>query len=108
MALTSVITDPETVQPRHGIEVSCDAPDDELLLMDWLNSLVYEMATRGMLFSRFRIELRNGRLWGWAFGEPVDTDRHKPAVEVKGATLTALSVAETADGTWIAQCVVDV
>lgn len=108
LALTSVITDVDKVVDKDGVEISCAAPDDELLLMDWLNSVVYEMATRGMLFSRFRIEMRDGRLWGWAFGEPVDVDKHQPAVEVKGATLTALSVHQKDDGTWVAQCVVDV
>jgi len=42
-----------------------------------------------------------------AFGEPVDVGRHEPAVEIKGATLTALQVAERPDG-WRVQCVVDV
>jgi len=41
-------------------------------------------------------------------GEPVDVTRHRPAVEAKGATYTALSVAGNADGAWVAQCVVDV
>jgi tRNA nucleotidyltransferase (CCA-adding enzyme) len=36
-----------------------------------------------------------------------DVGRHAPAVEVKGATYTALSVRHT-DGGWIAQCIVDV
>jgi len=38
----------------------------------------------------------------------VDIARHRPAVEVKGATYTALRVAQEADGAWVAQCVVDV
>lgn len=108
LALTSVVTDPDKVLDKEGIEISCTAPDKELLLMEWLNAVVYEMATRRMLFSRFRIEFRDGRLWGWAFGEPVDVQKHEPAVEVKGATLTSLSVTERIDGTWVAQCVVDV
>jgi SHS2 domain-containing protein len=37
----------------------------------------------------------------------VDPVRHEPAVEVKGATYTALRVQQT-DGHWLAQCVVDV
>jgi SHS2 domain-containing protein len=41
-------------------------------------------------------------------GEPVDVARHTPAVEVKGATLTELAVRQEADGTWVAQCVLDV
>src|SRR6266704_2638113 len=41
-------------------------------------------------------------------GEPLDRERHRPRVEVKGATYTALSVAQGPDSVWIAQCVVDV
>ena len=39
---------------------------------------------------------------------PVDAPRHHPAVEVKGATYTALRVACGDDGLWTAQTVVDV
>jgi SHS2 domain-containing protein len=41
-------------------------------------------------------------------GERVDVVRHEPAVEIKGATYTALRVERLDDGTWLAQCVVDV
>ena len=34
--------------------------------------------------------------------------RHEPAVEIKGATYTALRVERQKDDTWLAQCVVDV
>ena len=50
---TAVITDLESVAPTQSVPIVCEAPDDELLLVDWLNALVYEMATRKMLFSRF-------------------------------------------------------
>ena len=43
-----------------------------------------------------------------AWGEPVVVARHRPAVEVKGATYTALCVARQPDGRWLAQTVVDV
>jgi len=79
LALTAVITDPAMVAPKEMIRLSCEAPDAELLLVDWLNLLIYEMATR-----------------------------HRPSVEVKGATYTALKVEQQADGGWLAQCVVDV
>ncbi len=81
-----------------AIDIECAAPDDELLLADWLNALIFEMATRGMLFRRFVVALDDHRLVGKAWGERVDRARHHPAVEVKGATYTALSVAQRADG----------
>lgn len=108
MALTAVITNPHRVAPHEMVEVSCEAPDDELLLVDWLNALVYEMATRRMLFSRFKVHICGGTLQGNAWGEAVDIARHQPAVEVKGATYTELRVAQELSGDWCAQCVVDV
>jgi tRNA nucleotidyltransferase (CCA-adding enzyme) len=107
LALTAVIADPADIEPREVITVKCEAPDDELLLAEWLNSLIYEMATRSMLFSRFEVRFEGPSLVGQAWGEPVDTARHTPAVEVKGATYTALRVAHEGGG-WVAQTVVDV
>ena len=108
LALTAVITDLAAVAPREMIRLSCEAPDAELLLADWLNLLIYEMATRNMLFGRFEVHLEGNRLEAQAWGEALETARHRPAVEVKGATYTALKVAQQPDGSWLAQCVVDV
>lgn len=107
LALTAVVTDPSGIRQRQSVPVCCQAQSDEMLLVEWLNALVYEMAARGMLFGDFGVEIDGGELRGTAYGEPVDIGRHEPAVEIKGATLTALQVAEGPDG-WRAQCVVDV
>ena len=107
-ALTAVITDPGSVAPTRAVSIDCEAPDDELLLVDWLNALVYEMATRKMLFSRFAVGFNDHSLHATAWGEAVEVARHQPAVEVKGATYTELSVKRDERGRWVAQCVVDV
>ena len=107
-ALTAVITEPDSVRPLEEIRISCEAPDDALLLVDWLNALVFEMATRGMLFSEWHVELDGHRLDARVVGETVDRARHRPVVEVKGATYTELSVDRDSDGNWHGQCVVDV
>lgn len=108
LALTAIVTHPADVQPETRIDLSCEAPDDELLFVEWLNVLVYEMAVRKMLFSRFQVQHYNGKLTGQAWGESVDVERHHPAVEVKGATLTTLSVCRNENDRWVAQTVVDV
>lgn len=108
VGLTAVITDPQTVAPKEMIEVSCEASGDELLLVDWLNALIYEIATRKMLFSRFEVHITGNRLRGKAWGEKINVERHQPAVEIKGATCTSLLVRRNQDGAWLAQCVVDV
>jgi len=107
-AMTAVVTDPATVRQVDSIEIRCTAPSPDLLLVDWLNSLVYEMSTRRMLFSGFEVECDGSGLRARVRGEPVDVERHQPAVEVKGATLTALDVHRSRNGNWTAQCVVDV
>ncbi len=108
LAMTAILCDPAVVAPAQRVEIQCAAPDLELLLVDWLNALIYEMATRHLLFSRFRVRLEGQRLEGEAWGEPVDAARHQPAVEVKGATYTGLWVGQEPDSTWVARCVVDV
>jgi tRNA nucleotidyltransferase (CCA-adding enzyme) len=108
LALTAVVADPGAVISREAVEIACEATDEELLLVDWLNALVYEMATRKMLFGKFEIQIDGAALRAQAWGERIDVSRHEPAVEVKGATFTALSVRVDENGAWTAQCVVDV
>jgi SHS2 domain-containing protein len=108
LALTGVMTDPARVRAVSPVSVHCEAPDIELLLVDWLNALVFETATRKMLFSRFEVAIHGLHLDATAWGETIDAQRHQPAAEVKGATYTALSVRRDAAGNWLAQCVVDV
>jgi SHS2 domain-containing protein len=108
LALTAVVTDPASVRERLSVEIACESADPEVLLFDWLNALVFEMATRRVLFSRYEVAVEGGVLGARAFGEPVEVGRHRPAVEVKGATWTGLRVAREGDGAWVAECVVDV
>lgn len=108
LALTAVVVAPAQVRLETSVEVACDGDDPEMLLVDWLNALIFEMAARRMVFGAFRVQVADGRLRATARGEPVDPARHEPAVEVKGATFTALEVKQRSDGHWVAQCVVDV
>lgn len=108
LAMTAVIAEPATIEASEPVTIQCQAPDNELLLTDWLNAIVYEMAVRKMLFSRFEVAIEDHQLQATIWGEPVVTDRHQPVVEVKGATYTELLVKQDENGRWIAQCIVDV
>ncbi len=107
-ALTAVVTPPARVSGEVEVEIRCEAPDDALLLVDWLNALVFEMSTRGLLFSEWRVVLDDHKLDATVRGQAVDRRSHEPAVEVKGATYTALVFEQLPNGHWLAQCVVDV
>lgn len=108
MALTAVVTDPQTVAPSRVVPISCESGDQELLLVDWLSAIIYEMATRKMLFSRFEVSIDKGLLRANMWGEKTNREKHHPAVEVKAATYFDLSVKQKPGGEWVAQCVVDV
>ena len=106
-ALTAVVTDPASVREGPSVDIACEAADPELLLFDWLNALVFEMATRRVLFARHEVRVEGATLRARAFGEPVEVGRHQPAVEVKGATWTGMRGPARA-AVWVAECVVDV
>jgi len=108
LALVEVILPAADVRPLQAVEIQCDAPDEEILLVDWLNAVIGEMATRNMLFGRFRVTVEGLELRALAWGEPVSLERHDAAVEVKGATFTGLRVVCAPGGPCVAECVVDV
>ena len=108
LAMAAVMTDPAKIELKEAVQIECDAPNAELLFVDWLNAIIFEMATRGMIFGDFKVSIEGHRLHGIATGEAISVERHNPAVEIKGATLTELAVVEDGPGEWRAQCVVDV
>lgn len=108
LALTSVVCDLSRVQPSQAVEIHCAAREREGLLFEWVNAIVYEMAIRRMLFRRYRVSIVDCELTASLWGEALDSQRHEPAVEVKGATYTDLRVRQEESGLWSAQCIVDV
>lgn len=108
LAMSAAIVDLAEIRLDQAIEIEAQAGALDLLLLDWLNALVYEMATREMIFGAFDVAIKDGRLKARAFGERISRERHAPAVEVKGATFTELAVSEDQPGLWRAQCVIDV
>ncbi|PSW05388.1 archease [Photobacterium lipolyticum] len=107
LAMSAIITDLSLIKPRDEVTITCEDADQELLLADWLNALIFKMSTHKMLFSQFEVYIHNGHLKATARGEPINIKRHQPAVEIKGATYTELVVHKSQE-LWIAQCVIDV
>lgn len=107
LAMSAIITELSLINPSEKVTIVCQETDPELLLVDWLNALIFKMSTRHMLFGRFEVYINNGQLKATAWGEAVNIERHQPAVEIKGATYTELAVYKS-QKQWTAQCVVDV
>ena len=106
-AMTGAIVDPFCVRPSTAVAIHCTGIDEEDLFYAWINAVLFEMATRRMLFGHFEVSIEGLELDARAWGEPIVPARHEPGVEVKGATMTALRV-HREGARWIAECVIDV
>ena len=67
LALTGIVTD-AGIAATTRVEVVCEASEIELLLVEWLNAIIYEMAVRSMLFGRFEVKITGTRL---RFGQEI-------------------------------------
>jgi len=105
-AMFAVMAESASLRESAEVSVSFVEDDLDLALVQWLNVLLGAARERGLVFRRFSLS-RNGSRWeGHAWGEPWREEIER-GVEVKGATLTMLSVKSGATG-WEARCVVDV
>ena len=92
-ALFSLITDLEDVKEVLHQDTELTATDEEGLLVEWLNELIYQFDAENMLFKRFDItELNNTQLKARSYGEKVDRLRHKLKIGVKAATYHMLRI----------------
>ena len=105
-AVFAIITPVDVVQPQTTVSIEFEEADLELALVTWLNLLLGKSRELGMVFSRFHLRHQGNKWHGEVSGEKWN-DSLERGVEVKGATLTMLSVKQT-DATWEARCVVDV
>lgn len=107
LAMMATIADPDSIRALEGpVFISYKAPNDHFFLADWLNALLLEMNDRNMLFRRFDVSIKNGRLAGQAWGERIDSLRHRPRLEIKGAAYDTPDVWQETDGTWVAECAI--
>jgi SHS2 domain-containing protein len=105
-AMFGIMIDPATVADRETVAIEFEEADVELAFVMWLNALLAHARDRGLALGRFEL-VREGARWrGRAGGEPWRAGLER-GTEVKGATLTMLSVRQ-ADGGWEARCIVDV
>ena len=105
-AMFAIMAKPDEVKESLSIETDFDEPDAEFALVIWLNRLLAEARLQGAVFGRFELARDGAHYRGRAFGCEWNADIAR-GTEVKGATLTALSVTQDESG-WEARCIVDV
>jgi SHS2 domain-containing protein len=108
-ALFSLIIEPESVGETQSWDIELKAPDEESLLVEWLNELIYLFDTENMLFRRFELnELGGGRLRARAYGEKVNSFRHQLKTGIKGATYHMLGVGRDEDNVYRVKVIFDI
>jgi len=101
-ALTDTLVDRSTIASAATCDVRLEAPDLEVLLVDWLSDLLFRFESEGWLTRDARVQLAESRD-GWsleatAYGEAFDPDRHAARVLVKAVTYHGLAVLRTSSG----------
>jgi len=104
-AMSSIMVELETVEPKVKKEIECDAEDEEALFVTWLNQIRALLDIDGMVFSEFKVEIRENRLKGWAKGEVLDHKKHTLGEDVKAATYHLLKIEKKER--YMVQCIVD-
>jgi SHS2 domain-containing protein len=89
----SLIADLDGVREEVSREVDVQATDQEALLVDWLNELLYLFDVEHIIFKRFEVtNLSQNRLQAKVYGDKIDTSRHQLKTAVKAATYHMLKI----------------
>lgn len=105
-AVFSIMCDLKQIESLKKFEFTFAEDDIELALVIWLNLLISAANTHQYFFCKFKLRKQKNTWFGEAYGQPWQSSLTK-GVDVKGATLTMLSVKKK-NHLWEASCIVDV
>ena len=91
--LFSLITELEDIEEVEYRDTELTASDQENLLVEWLNELIYLFDAENIIFKRFDItHLGDTQLKARSYGNTVDSSKHKIKMGVKAATYHMLKI----------------
>ncbi|MBW1979762.1 MAG: archease [Deltaproteobacteria bacterium] len=105
-AMTEIITEVQLISPRVQRTFNLIEEDLEILLVNWLQQLLYVFDTEGLIFGKFQAEVEEAALRATAWGEQFSADVHVVKTEIKAVTYHQLEVVQVKDG-WQAQVIFD-
>jgi SHS2 domain-containing protein len=103
LVVNDVPSDPDATEYRFEIEGS----RLDLLLLDWLNELLYVFDSERMVLGSFEVEVGSEGLRATARAQSLDPDRHGLLREVKAITYHGLKVEQDGEQ-WLAEVIVDI
>jgi SHS2 domain-containing protein len=91
--LFSLIGDLSNVESAERFIIKVEGDDQEALLINWLNELLFYYDTKSVLIKEFKInKLSNLQLEAEIRGEKIDLDKHTVYKSVKAATYNQLQI----------------
>jgi SHS2 domain-containing protein len=97
--LFSLMTDLDTIEDREQKQIELTAEDAEILLVEWLNELIYMFEVDHIIFKRFEIEeLTENRIKARCYGQYVNPKLGILKREIKAATYHMLRISKGDDG----------
>ena len=84
------------------------ARDLKALMFDWLSELIYYIDSENLALVKFDIKVdeKNLKLEGKAWGEKLDPDRHETRTHVKACTYHKMEIKK--NRAWTAQVILDI
>jgi SHS2 domain-containing protein len=108
LGLFTLMADLDNLKEDIKREIEMSAEDVEVLLVEWLNELIYISEVEHIIFKRFEInELSNTKLKATCFGEKIKPGQHRLKREIKAATYHMLRLNKD-DGGYKVQIIFDV
>ena len=106
--LFSLMADLDNLKEDTKRQIELSAEDVEVLLVEWLNELIYISEVEHITFKRFEInELSNNQLRATCFGEEIKPGQHRLKREIKAATYHMLRLNKE-DGNYKVQIIFDI
>ena len=108
LGLFSLMADPDDFSEGIKRDLELSAEDVEVLLVEWLNELIYIFDVEHIFFKRFEIDkLTSNQIRARCFGEKIKPGQHKLKREVKAATYHMLQINKE-DGGYKVQVIFDI
>ena len=108
LGLFNLMADLDNLKENTRREIKLSAEDVEVLLIEWLNELIYISEVEHIIFKRFEIdELSNTNLKATCFGEKIKPGQHRLKREIKAATYHMLRINKE-NGSYKVQIIFDI
>lgn len=98
----SLLADLDEIKKEIKNKITVHGVDNESLLVNWLNELVYRLSSKQMIYSGFDIkEMKNGKkylLSAEICGQKINPGKQILPFEIKSATYSALKIKKIKKG----------